>query len=187
MTQEKTKPTILRRELVAQSRLFKVEALHLRFENGAERIYERMQGGQHGAVMLVPLLDDDTLLLIREYAAGTHSYELGFPKGLIDPGEDYLQAGNRELMEETGYGAHELVHLKQVSMAPGFMASRMDLVLARDLYPEAREGDEPEPLELLTWPLAEAEALLDHPDFNEARSLTALMLALRWLKQEPAA
>ncbi len=184
MTRDKSKPQILKQELVAQSRLFKVEALHLRFTNGTERIYERMQGGHRGAVMLVPLLDDDTLLLVREYAAGTHSYELGFPKGVIDAGENAAQAGNRELMEETGYGARELIPLKQVSLAPGFFASRMDLLLARDLYPEWREGDEPEPLELVRWPLAEAEVLLDDPEFNESRSVAALMLALRWLRQQ---
>ena len=184
MTQDKSKPEILKRELVAESRLFKVESLHLRFANGEERVYERMKGGHRGAVMVVPLLDDDTLLLVREYAAGTHSYELGFPKGVIDPGEECFTAGNRELMEEAGYAAHELIHLKQVSLAPGFFASRMDLLLARDLYPDSREGDEPEPLELVSWPLAEAEALLDNPDFNEARSMAALLLALRWLKQE---
>lgn len=117
---------------MAQSRLFKGEALHLRFTNGTERFHERMQGGHRGAVMLVPLLDDDTLLLVREYAAGTHSYELGFPKGVIDAGENAAQAGNRELMEETGYGARELIPLKQVALAPGFFASRMDLLLARD-------------------------------------------------------
>jgi len=87
-------------------------------------------------------------------------------------------------MEETGYGARELIPLKQVSLAPGFFASRMDLLLARDLYPEWREGDEPEPLELVSWPLAEAEVLLDDPEFNESRSVAALMLALRWLRQQ---
>ena len=57
MTREKHKPKILKQELVAESRLFKVESLHLRFTNGTERIYEQMQGGHRGAVMLVPLLD----------------------------------------------------------------------------------------------------------------------------------
>ena len=182
MKHDKQKPQILRQELIAESRLFKVESLHLRFSNGVERVYERMRGGNRGAVMVVPLLDDDTLLLVREYAAGTHSYELGFPKGVIDPGEECFMAGNRELMEEAGYGARELVHLKQISLAPGFFSSRMDLLLARDLYPESRVGDEPEPLELVRWPLAEVETLLDDPEFHESRSVTALLLALRWLR-----
>ncbi len=114
----KSKPEILKAEIVAESRLFKVESLHLKFSNGEERVYERMRGGNRGAVMVVPLFDAQTLLLVREYAAGTHSYELGFPKGLIDPGEDAFEAGNRELMEEAGFGARDLIPLKQVSLAP---------------------------------------------------------------------
>ncbi len=60
------------------------------------RQYERMLGSGRGAVMIVPMLDDETFLLVREYCAGTHSYELGFPKGLIDAGEQAEQAANRE-------------------------------------------------------------------------------------------
>lgn len=186
MDHDKVKPEILKAELVAESRLFKVESLHLKFSNGEERIYERMRGGNRGAVMVVPMLDADTLLLIREYAAGTHSYELGFPKGLIDPGEDIFEAGNRELMEEAGFAARELIPLKQVSLAPGYFSSRMDILLARDLYPEQREGDEPEPLDVIPWSLSDIDALLARPDFTESRSLSALFLAQKWLAEESA-
>lgn len=181
---DKQKPQILHTELVAESRLFKVESVHLRFSNGVERVYERMRSGGRGAVMLVPMLDDDTLLLIREYSAGTHSYELGFPKGLIDPGETALEAGNRELMEEVGYGARQLISLKQVSLAPGYFGSRMDILLARDLYPEQREGDEPEPLDVVPWPLDKLDELLSRPDFSEARSICGLLLLQAWLSHE---
>lgn len=184
MTNEKQKPQILHTELVAESRLFKVESVHLKFSNGVERVYERMRGGGRGAVMLVPMLDDNTILLIREYSAGTHSYELGFPKGLIDPGETALEAGNRELMEEVGFGARSLTHLKQVSLAPGYFGSRMDILLARDLYPERREGDEPEPLDVVPWPLDQLEQLMSRPDFTEARSICGLYLLQDWLNNE---
>ena len=76
-------PQIHSREIVAQSKLFRVERLDLEFSNGATREFERMAGGNRGAVMIVPMLDENTMVLIREYAAGTHSYQLGFPKGLI--------------------------------------------------------------------------------------------------------
>ncbi|MGL5812924.1 MAG: ADP compounds hydrolase NudE [Aeromonas sp.] len=181
---DKPKPAILKAEIVAESRLFKVESLHLQFSNGEERVYERMRGGNRGAVMVVPMLDAHTLLLVREYAAGTHSYELGFPKGLIDPGENALEAGNRELMEEAGFGARELVPLKQLSLAPGYFSSRMDILLARDLYPEQRIGDEPEPLEVIPWPLDRVDELLARPDFTESRSISALLLAQKWLAEQ---
>jgi ADP-ribose diphosphatase len=184
MDPNKRKPDIIKADIVAESRLFKVESLHLKFSNGEERVYERMRGGNRGAVMVVPMLDADTLLLIREYAAGTHSYELGFPKGLIDPGEDALTAGNRELMEEAGFGANRLTPLKQVSLAPGYFASKMDILLARDLFPEQRVGDEPEPLEVIPWPLNRIDELLEREDFTESRSISALLLTIKWLAEQ---
>ena len=76
-------PTIHQISSVASSRLFHVEELHLEFSNGERRIYERLANRGGGAVLIVPLLNDDTLLLVREYAAGTGRYELGFPKGKV--------------------------------------------------------------------------------------------------------
>lgn len=184
MTKSAKLPEVLDSEIVAQSRLFKVEQLHLRFSNGAERIYERMAGKGRGSVMIVPLLNDDTLLLGREYAAGLHAYELGFPKGLIDPGEDAIEAANRELQEEIGYGARDWTVLRDVSMAPGYFGSQMTLLIARDLYPSRLEGDEPEPIEVVPWPLARLNELRYQKDFSEARSLTALLLARDWLEEQ---
>lgn len=176
------KPEILKAEVVAKSRLFKVEAVHLRFSNGVERHYERMAGGGRGAVLVVPMLDPETMLLIREYSAGTHSYELGFPKGIIDPGETPAQAAHRELQEEVGYGARSITALKQVSLAPGYFSARMEILLAQDLYPSRLEGDEPEPLEVVPWPIADLDALLERSDFSESRSITALFLARKQLR-----
>ena len=126
--------------------------------------------------MIVPMLDDETVLLVREYCAGTHSYELGFPKGLIDPGELAEEAANRELKEEIGYGAKSLVNMQQVSMGPAFFSAKMDIFFATDLYLEKLEGDEPEPLDVVPWKVADFAQLLSREDFSEARSIVALML-----------
>lgn len=176
-------PEILNIQTVAKSRLFTIEALDLRFSNGAERTYERMSPTGRSAVMMVPVTVQGDLLLVREYGAGTERYELGFPKGLIDPGETIEQAANRELKEEIGFGSNQLIHLKDVVLAPSYFSSQMSLFIAQDLYPEQLQGDEPEALEVIRWPLAQADELLTHLDFCEARSITALMLALRHFQQ----
>lgn len=180
-TRQKNLPEILSQDVVAQSRLFTVEGLHLKFSNGVERHYERMKGSKRGAVMVIPMLDDDTMALISEYSAGTHSYELGFPKGLIDPGETPEQAANRELQEEIGFGANKLVTLKEVALAPGYFNAQMTILMAFDLFEQKLEGDEPEPLEVVPWPVSDIDQLLDNPEFSEARSVAGLMLAQRWL------
>ena len=179
----RTLPTIHQCTPVAQSRLFKIESLELEFSNGATRQYERMRGSGRGAVMMIPFLDQDTFLLVREYAAGTHDYQLGFPKGLIDPGETPAQAANRELMEEVGFGAQRLTELHTVNMAPAFFNASMTIMIARDLYPKCLAGDEPEPLEVVHWRVDNIDQLLNQPDFTEARSIAALLLLERQLRR----
>ena len=75
------KPSILNHDIVAQSRLFGIERLELRFSNGEERVYERLRSPRIPAVLVVALKDDDTVILIREYACGTDDYQLSLPKG----------------------------------------------------------------------------------------------------------
>ena len=179
------KPTILAREIVASSRLFRVEELQLRFSNGVERTYERLvgKGSGYGAVMIVALADAEHALLVEEYCAGTDDYQLSLPKGLIEPGEDVLLAANRELKEEAGFGAHELELLTELSLSPGYMSQKIQVVLARNLYPESLPGDEPEPMRVERVSLHRLSALVAHPQFSEGRALAALYLVRDLLQQ----
>ncbi|GAA0854937.1 ADP compounds hydrolase NudE [Aliiglaciecola litoralis] len=181
---DKPLPQIHQREIVAKSGLFRVERVDLEFSNGATRQFERMAGSGRGAVMIVPFINPETFLLIREYAAGTHSYQIGFPKGLIDPGETPLQAADRELKEEAGYGAKSLTEIHKVSMAPTFFDAQMNIILADGLYPCRLEGDEPEPLEVIEWSIHNIDALLARDDFIEARCIAALFLVQKHLHKQ---
>ncbi len=177
-------PTILSLETCAQSRLFTIERVQLRFSNGIEREYERMKNHGHGAVMVVPYLNDETLLLIEEYACGTHRYELGFPKGLIDKGETPEQAANRELKEEIGYGAKKLTALKSLAMAPTYFASNMHIFIAQDLYQERLEGDEPEELTVVEWAASDVSGLLANNRFTDGRCVASLLMAERFFAEK---
>lgn len=179
------KPRILARSLAAQTRIFRVEQLDLEFSNGNRRCFERIVGGR-GSVLIVPLRDTETLLLTREYAAGLGRYELGFPKGVIDPGEDAIQAANRELQEEIGFAARKLELLQTVSLAPGYIQHVTHVVLARELYEQHADGDEPEPIEVVPWRLDDEDGLLAQGDFSEARSIAAFYLVRRFLAGELA-
>ena len=69
------------------SSFLRVEQVDLEFSNGEQRTYERLKGSGLGAVIIVPMLDDETVLLIREYGVGVDRYELGLPKGRLDRDE----------------------------------------------------------------------------------------------------
>ena len=177
-------PIIHAKRLRDPGKLFKVEKLDLEFSNGEKRTYERLNTHGLGAVIVVPMIDDDTVLLVREYAVGLHHYELGLVKGRLEPGETVLEGAERELKEEAGYGAHDLSELTAISLAPGYMTHMTHVVLARDLYPEKLAGDEPEELEIIPWPLADLHTLVQRPDCTEGRSIAALYIARDHLQQE---
>jgi ADP-ribose diphosphatase len=170
-------PTIHARRERRPADLFKVEQLDLEFSNGERRTYERLISRGLGAVIVVAMPDDDHVLLISEYACGVHRYELGLPKGRLEPGESLLEGANRELQEECGYAARDLKELGHLTLAPGYMTHVTHVILARDLVPSRLPGDEPEELEVITWPMADLATLVQRPDCTEGRSIAALYMA----------
>lgn len=176
------KPRILSAQTVARTRLFHVEEVGLEFANGTVVQYERLSASPRGAVLVVPMLDEDTVLLIREYAAGVHRYELGLPKGMIEAEESILEAANRELMEEVGYAARDLRHLTSFTLAPGYFGHVTHVVYARDLYERRSPGDEPEEIEVVPWRMSALRRLVAQEDCTEARSIAALYMVRDMLR-----
>ena len=169
-------PEILASRLLARSRLFSIEELTLRFSNGVERVYERLPVRGHPGVIVVALNERREIMLIREYAAGFHEVQLSLPKGAAHIGETLEYAADRELKEEIGFGARHVEFVKRVTLAPGHMGFTINIMFAKDLYPEQLPGDEPEPIEVVPWPLDRLDELIRSPDFNEARAIAALTL-----------
>ncbi len=177
-------PKIHARRVQDAGKLFKVEKLDLEFSNGIKRTYERLLTHGLGAVIVVAMRDEDTVLLVNEYAVGLHHHELGLVKGRLEAGETILEGAQRELREEIGYGARNLVELTALSLAPGYMTHVTHVILARDLYPAKLEGDEPEELEVVPWPLTDLHTLVQRPDCTEGRSIAALYIARDYLQEE---
>ncbi|MEC8867378.1 MAG: ADP compounds hydrolase NudE [Pseudomonadota bacterium] len=179
-------PEILETKTVARSRLFSIETLKLRFSNGVERLYERLPARGRQAVIVVAINTDDEVILVREYLAGLHRYELNLPKGTVDPGETFEEAANRELKEEAGFGARQLDYVRQITLAPAYMGFSIHVILARDLYPESLPGDEPEIMEVEKWRLEEVDQLVMSESLSESRSIAALKLAQVFMDHENA-
>lgn len=170
------KPKILEKKVVARSRLFQIEEVHLRFSNGEERRFERFGGIRGDGVMIVPLLDRNTVVLVREYGAGLDTYYISLPTGAVDLQESFIEAADRELKEEIGYGAKKYTELHKLANSPAYSMRQLRLLVAQDLYEEKLEGDEPEEIEVLTWKLSELSELLKHKDFVDTKSIAALYI-----------
>ncbi|QLB19540.1 ADP compounds hydrolase NudE [Mannheimia granulomatis] len=174
-------PEILKIETIAKTRIFEVQAVDLRFSNGEERTYERLTPQRRSSVLVIPIQNNE-LIFIKEYAVGSERYELSFPKGIVDLGEEPVESANRELQEEIGFGARKLAFLRSLYSGPSHMYGLMHVFVAEDLYPSQLEGDEPEPLEIVRYPLDKMDELLADACFAEARNLSALFMLRDYLK-----
>ncbi|RLA09065.1 MAG: ADP compounds hydrolase NudE [Gammaproteobacteria bacterium] len=177
------KPIIFNKKTLFKSKLFNIQSMDLKFSNGQMREYERLQATGSGAVLIVPMLDDKTFLLIREYSCGTDRYEIAFPKGKIENNESYEDATIRELQEEVGFYPHKIIKLKNMSIAPGYLSHITTIVLAQDLTRSKLTGDEPEPLDVMPCTATDIKKLLKKDEFSEARSIAAFYLAQEFLKR----
>lgn len=166
---------------IIETGVFQIEAVDLQFHNGQRRSFERFVCWPEGVIMVVPLLNSDTILLIREYCVGVHDYVLTLPKGKVDQGEKPFEAANRELQEEIGYGARQLHLLRTLTNSPSYSGTRMHIMVAQDLYPSRLIGDEPEPIEVVPWPIAKIPELIMRDEFSEGRAIAALYLAQLYL------
>lgn len=175
-------PQILKRQWLSRTRLFHVEELDLRFGNGAERTYERLNPGVHRAVMIVAMLDKETVLCVREYGAGIGDYYLSLPKGAIHENETLFETANRELKEEAGYGARNFTFIKELFLSPSYMGNHISVVLAEDLYRQSLPGDEPEPLQVVPHKIADLTTLFARQEFCEAYAIAALCLVREHLE-----
>ncbi len=132
MTDKPALPEVLSTERIYEGRVFDVEHASIRFPDGVEA--ERETVRHPGAVALVALVDDDLMLLVEQYRHPARKRLLEVPAGTREPGEAPEVTARRELREETGYDATELVRLGGAWMAPGFTSEYIDFYLARGLF-----------------------------------------------------
>ncbi len=102
-------------ELVYDGKLLKVHKDTVRLPNGGEATREYFR--HPGAVVIIPLLDDGTVVLERQYRYPVGQVMVELPAGKLDAGEDPLRCGQRELLEETGYQAREWARAGQMHLA----------------------------------------------------------------------
>jgi ADP-ribose pyrophosphatase len=127
-----------------------------------------------GAAAVVPFVDAERILLLRQYrfAAGGTIWEV--PAGKLDPGESPETCAGRELEEETGYRAGRLVRTGEILTTPGFSDERIHLYAAYDLVPTRTAHSHGEVIEVHELPLSEALAMVDRGEIIDAKSIVAL-------------
>jgi ADP-ribose pyrophosphatase len=127
-----------------------------------------------GAAAVVPLKDDGTVILIRQFrhAAGGFIYEI--PAGKLHPGEDPTVCAARELEEEVGYRADRFELLSSIFTAPGFTDEIIHIYKATELTVGRQHLDRDEVLEVIEMPLSEAIRMIEAGAIRDAKSIVGL-------------
>ena len=135
-----------------------------------------------GAVAIIPMLDDQTLLLERQYRypMGRHMIEL--PAGKIDAGEDPLLCGQRELLEETGFIANDWQFALTTHPCISYSNERIEYYLARDLKHIGHAGEEGEFLEVMHVTLAQALGWIASGEITDTKTIVGLYWLERTLR-----
>jgi ADP-ribose pyrophosphatase len=100
-----------------------------------------------GAVVILPVFDDGSILLERQFRYPLNDVFIEYPAGKIDPNEDPLECAKRELQEETGYTAHDWRFVCTIHNAIAYSDEHLDIFLARGLTAGESKLDEGEFLE----------------------------------------
>lgn len=156
----------------------------VRLPDGREAIREVVH--HNGAVGMVALDAEGCVLLVRQWRHAPGVALLEIPAGAISRGEQAEDCARRELAEEIGFVPRRVDHLTTMYTAPGYVGEAIHLYLARDLIPEAAEGDEDENLRTERFTLAEALAACRDGRICDGKSISALMLARDFLAAEAA-
>ena len=132
-----------------------------------------------GSTAVVPLFDDNTVLMERQYRHAVEDHLLEIPAGTMEPGEQPLNCAGRELEEETGYVAGEFIELSRLLILPAYSDEKIYLYLARDLSLSRQNLDKDEIIEVVKYPLEDTMNMIDDGKIIDA--LTILALQRTWI------
>lgn len=138
-----------------------------------------------GAVMVVPLLDSDQLVMERQFRYPLGRAVVEFPAGKLDIGEGSLACARRELQEETGYFAREWAFAGVLHPVVSYSTEHIDVWFARGLQPGPRKLDSGEFLDVFTCAVSDLEVWARQGLVTDAKTLVGLLwlqnyLAGRW-------
>ena len=128
-------------------------------------------------VNIVAVDKNGNVILVKQHRLGTDEYTIETVAGLIDPGEDPLQAASRELLEETGYKAETFILLKKLAANPAIMNNYIYFYCALDAHKVANQAlDLAEDIEIVTLQTGEVINNMKNGAINHSIIVTALLL-----------
>jgi len=179
--------TIVKKKTVLEGKFIRFVITTYIDSSGVTREWESFERVNcTGIVAIVPVTDKNEVLLIRQFRPPVNGYVIEFPAGLNDKGDTLEDAARRELLEETGYAAQEMIFLAEGPLSSGASGEILTVFLAKCLeFKGIGERDETEDIEVLKIPMAELyqklSALQSEGNYIELKIYGLIELAKKYL------
>jgi len=172
---------VIDKQLLYQGKKINLEVHHLQNDSGKRTQREIVV--HPGAVVILPFLDDKTILLIRNRRYTIQQILLELPAGTLEHGESPMNCAGRELQEETGYLATRIKPLLNFYSSPGIMTERMYAFAAFGLQktsPVLQEGEE---IEVFSVDFSDAVSMIRDGQIQDGKTIATLLLYERFFAQ----
>jgi ADP-ribose pyrophosphatase len=162
-------------QTVHKGKVFNLRLDQVRMPDGKQARFDIID--HPPAVTLVPVDTDNTILFIRQYRHAIGGEILELPAGVVEAGEPAELCARREIREETGMSASEILNIGEFYQVPGYSTEYMYVYLAKDLKPDPLPGDEDEYISVERIPVDKAYQMAQNGEIVDAKTLAALLLA----------
>ena len=168
------------RTTIHQGKVFELIRENITLENGTTTDVEFIE--HPGAAAIIPFLDENRIVLLKQYRHALKKYIWEIPAGTLDPQEEIISCAKRELIEETGYSASGWQMLGEITPVPGYSDERIHIYLATELQPAEQHLDADEVIQVQEVKFNKALEMIGNGEIQDAKSIAGLLMASAWLK-----
>ncbi len=175
----------LGREVVYTGKVFDLIVDQVEYPSGNRSVREIAH--HPGGAVVVPVFDDGNVMMVKQLRYPLGKYLLELPAGKLNKQEDPLRAANRELEEETGWVAGEMVKLASFYTTPGFCDEELHVYLGKSLTrsPAGTQREEGElTMTIETVPLDQAVQMAVNGELKDGKTIIGLLLAERYMRKQ---
>ncbi|MFR0880991.1 MAG: NUDIX domain-containing protein [Oscillospiraceae bacterium] len=162
-------------ESVYKGRIFEVTKDVALLENGKEVLRDVVH--HSGGVTVIPLTENNEILMVKQYRYPHHKAILEIPAGKIEPGEKHYDCGKRELLEETGCTCSNYEYLGEIIPTPAYVSEVIHLYLATGLEFSKQDLDEDEFLDVEKIPLEKAVEMVMNGEITDSKTQIGILKA----------
>lgn len=178
---------VFEEKTMKSDKLYEGKLLNLRVDTVElpDKKYSKREIVEHpGAVGVIPITEDNSIVLVKQYRKAVERFLLEIPAGKLELNEEPRETALRELKEETGYSANKVEYLIEFYTSPGFTNEKIYLFLATDLIKGEAQPDDGEFIEYEKYKIEDLVKMMDRGDIKDSKTIIAINFAKRYLDKK---